>query len=144
MKNTLVMRGEKFEFLCNASKEIESCSIKFVNLGESISIRVRDFAKRETYEYFGKGYKQGDCGIRYFNTTLDMQGTVTCRVGFLEGDEEIEEFTKLDVGIPLSRVELYASNKNFEFIENEEMIFNCSAVGAFPLPHLTVFLGNIN
>jgi hypothetical protein len=135
------MKGEQFEFVCNANEEIDTCSIHFVNLPNSIN--VRDAAKKEMYEYFGKGFSKGDCGIRYFNTTLDMGGAVTCRVGFADDDQEIYKSLELKVGIPMPQVELRASNSNFEFIENDEMIFNCSAIGAVPLPYLTVFIGKI-
>jgi hypothetical protein len=141
MKHAIVMKGEQFDFVCNASKEIDSCSINFVNLGQSF--KVRDSAKKEKYEYFGKGFSKGDCGIRYFNTTADMQGTITCKVGFAGEDQEIYESIELKVGIPMTLVELSANNKNFEFIEDDEMIFNCSAFGADPLPYISVFIGEI-
>lgn len=142
-KQTFVMRGEQFQFVCNASKEIDACSITFEHIAKGL--RVREITKGDEYEYFGRGYKKGDCGIRYFNTTLAMQGNVTCRVGFADDDREIFESTLLKVGIQpttVELVELHASNKNFEFLENDDMIFNCTAPGAVPPPHIAVFIGN--
>jgi hypothetical protein len=136
--------GEPLSFVCRASKVIESCSIKFESIGRKArSFRVLDGATRAAFSYQGKGFKNGDCGIKYWNTSLDMQGNVTCSVGFSNVDLELVASAKLEVRNPSNRVYLLANNKHFEFNENDEMSFLCTADKAadHSPPNISLFLG---
>lgn len=135
--------GDPFSFLCTANQAIESCSVKFEFIGKkSHSFRVRVGARKDAFSYFGRGFGKGDCGIRYRKSTLDMQGNVSCRVGFPDTDLELNEWTHLIVGFPPNEVYLQASRKKFTFKEHEEMSFLCTSDGAeVAPPNISLFLG---
>lgn len=143
LKRTIVNLGDPFSFLCTANQAIESCSIKFEFIGkQSHSFHVLDGARRDAFSYLGRGFGKGDCGIRYRNSTLDMQGNVSCTVGFPNTDLELKESTHLVVGFPPDKVYLQASRKKFKFKEHEEMSFLCTSNGAeVAPPNISLFLG---
>jgi hypothetical protein len=136
-KEKIVKGGEQFEFICRAGRPIDSCSIKFANLP---SLRVRESAKKEDYEYLGGGYQRGDCGIRYYSIKKEQHGNVTCTVSYNDIDVESSGFTNLIVAVPPTTIELKAAN---EYKEGEEMRFTCTASGGRPAPIVTLLLGKI-
>lgn len=134
----IVKKDEVFEFKCTSPvKPIETCSITF----QSTSIRVANKYKSENYEYFGDGYENGDCGIRFLKTGLEKEGPVACKVGFL--NEDFESTASVNLTIQEAPIAVITSNQiQFEYKENETMEFACTAQGGRPLPTITMLIGN--
>jgi hypothetical protein len=133
--------GESFDFVCSAHAEIESCSICFEAVGKSYS--VRENATKDEYVYLGKGFKSGDCGIRYLNVTKDTIGKVTCKVSFPDEDTEIFASMQLQL-LKAVRVHLDANKAGFEFIEGDQIVLNCSAENAPKNAEVILRVGMIN
>lgn len=143
-KDSYVNLGEPFSFLCSSGEPIETCSIDFIS--SSIrSLKIVESKPANEYSYLGRGFEHGDCGIRYWNTSLDMQGTVICAASVIDSDfDEVWEMTELHVSIPSFQVNLEANNKNFQFKENDEMSFLCSSNASAEVPlNISLFLGKV-
>ncbi|CAB3363204.1 Hypothetical predicted protein [Cloeon dipterum] len=136
-KNAKVVKiGDTFEFLCKASKPIMYCSIKNT-IG---SLNMRENTKKDSYEYFGKGFQLGDCGIKFLSVTENLHGNISCTVGLVDNDLEGVGHTNLIVAIPPNSVQL-SIDKN-EYKEKEEIVMSCRALGGRPAPTVTLYLGN--
>jgi hypothetical protein len=136
----IVEKDEKFEFKCiSPVKPIESCSIRFQNTG---SLKVKNNSKSNSgeYEYFGDGFENGDCGIRFFKTGLDKEGPVTCIVGFPDKDFESTASVNLTMR-EAPTVTIVSNNEKYEYKENETMEFTCTAQGGRPVPTITMLIG---
>jgi hypothetical protein len=134
----IVKKDQIFEFKCiSPVKPIESCSITF----QSTSMKVQNKFKSENYEYFGNGYENGDCGIRFLKTGLEKEGPVTCKVGFF--NEDYESTASVNLTIHEAPIAVITSNNiQYEYKENETMEFSCTALGGRPLPTITMLIGN--
>lgn len=136
----IVKKDGIFEFKCiSPVKPIEACSITF----QSTSIKVTNKFKSDIYEYFGDGYDNGDCGIRFLKTGLEKEGLVTCKVGYF--DQDYESTASVNLTIQEAPIVVISSNQNqYEYKENETMEFSCSAKAGRPLPTVSIiFEGNL-
>jgi hypothetical protein len=118
-------------------RPIETCVIEFANQNDYIKMQVN--IKKDDYEYFGRGYQRGDCGIRYYAIKPDQNGNVTCTVGFSDLDVESSGSTNLIVAIAPTTINLESRN---EFREGEEMRISCTATGSRPASSVSILLGN--
>ncbi|CAB3363213.1 Hypothetical predicted protein [Cloeon dipterum] len=112
------------------------CSIKNT-IG---SLNMRENTKKDSYEYFGKGFQLGDCGIKFLSVTENLHGNISCTVGLVDNDLEGVGHTNLIVAIPPNSVQL-SIDKN-EYKEKEEIVMSCRALGGRPAPTVTLYLGN--
>ncbi|XP_059482979.1 fasciclin-3-like isoform X2 [Neocloeon triangulifer] len=135
-REKVVKVGDPFEFVCRVARPIDYCGIKF----GTTSIKIKENTKRDDLEYSGRGFQNGDCGIKIYSVKENMHGNFTCTVSYPDIELESVGFTQLTVAIPPTRIDL-TTNKA-EYKEGEEMVMTCSTSGARPAPTVTLFLDN--
>ncbi|XP_059482984.1 fasciclin-3-like [Neocloeon triangulifer] len=136
VKEKVVKVGDPFEFVCRVARPIEYCGIKF----GTTSIKIKENTKRDDLEYSGRGFQNGECGIKIYSVKENMHGNFTCTVGYPDLSLESVGLTQLTVAIPPTSIKL-TTNKE-EYKEGEQMVMTCSTSGARPAPTVTLFLDN--
>ncbi|CAH1713915.1 unnamed protein product [Chironomus riparius] len=104
--------NNKVHLLCSYDKPISGC--RFSVPGDLNDIHLFDDVRnleRYKYEYFGKGFKIGDCGITINNATSENEGRAICTLtvnNSFEVDETVEvkvfDFNNLHMGLPKLKI----------------------------------------
>lgn len=145
VNKTVVLQRYPLEFMCRASKAIETCEIKIHNI--PLSIELDDKHKSKVYDYLGAGFGRGECGIRWHKAQkapLDQSGNFSCHVKFPDNDGVFSAQAEIMVVERPRNAILQSSNPDFQFKENETMQFYCMAGADDSKPdeiNSTIFLG---
>lgn len=105
--------NNKVHLLCSYDKPISGCRYRIP--GDLNDIHLfddkRKLGRDRKYEYFGKGFKLGDCGITINNATNENEGRAICTLtvnNSFELDETVEvkvfDFNNLHMGLPKLKI----------------------------------------
>jgi len=137
-REVILHDGRPFEFVCSAGRPIESCNIKF-GPKPKVTVKIRVNTKKDDYEYFGTGFENGDCGVRYFKAIKEEhEGNATCTVSYPDYNYDSTAWTNLIFATAPTSFELSAKSV---YKEGDELDLRCSAPGGRPAPNITLLLG---
>jgi len=134
-----VAEGSAANFICKSesNRAIDECRFTLPGFSE---IKIFPGLKREKYEYIGQDLSKGECGIRILSANINNVGKVKCKLIIDDFSEQVAE-TNLVVLHPIEKIEISSKNKFYEYEENVQMEFTCTAEGGFPAPSLYLSIG---
>lgn len=136
----LVLESDLLEFKCRATRSIHSCRILINSLPTALVLE--EDSKTKQYEYFGKGFRLGECGVRFQNARLVHSGNISCSVTFPDDGGAASAQSVIRVVKPPRGGQIRSANQNFEYMENETMHINCTADADEPDAfNVTLYLG---
>ena len=106
--------NNKVHLLCSYDKPISGCRFRLP--GDLNDIQLFDDIRKldgyfDKYEYFGRGFKMGECGITINNATSENEGRAICTLtvnNSFELDETVEvkvfDFNNLHMGLPKLKI----------------------------------------
>lgn len=105
--------NNKVHLLCSYDKPISGCRFRIPGDLNDIHLwdDIRKLGTDRKFEYFGKGFKLGDCGITINNATSENEGRAICTLtvnNSFELDETVEvkvfDFNNLHMGLPKLKI----------------------------------------
>ena len=136
-----VVNGSAANFICKSesNRAIDECKFQLPGFSE---IKIFPGLKREKYEYTGQDFSKGECGIRILSANINNASKVKCKL-VVEDMSEPEQGaeTSLFVLHPFEKIQFSSNNIYYEYKENDQMEFTCTAVGGFPAPTMSLSIG---
>jgi hypothetical protein len=130
------------DFICksDSKKPIDEC--RFTVPGFASEIKIFGGLNNTKYGFVGEGFSKGECGLRLHSVFRNNTGKIRCNL-ILNDDafsKQVVEFN-LTVLYPIEKLEIGSNNNFYEYKENDQMEFTCSAEGGFPTPTLSLSIG---
>ena len=130
----VVVEGSPKDFICESDNNEPIYDCIFTVPGFFTKIKIFSGVQNKKYQFVGDGFSKGQCGLRLLSVNRSNSGSVGCS---LESDTMTEEAAiDLTVLYPIDHLKFVSNSIDglYEYKENDEMEFNCTAEGGYPVP----------